>query len=318
MKKIIIVLALFLTGWTIQAQDYAITPETPGVFTQYYINPVLLNPAYTGVSGKYRLFLNYRSHWSGHPGAPKAFSLDYNGPAYDKLGFGALLHNEVFGVSNRLRGQLSYAYRFAASDLKMSLGVSTDYIKYGLSNRAITDGTTDPNDPVVLNNLNGKSYFSASIGFYAKFRENLFFGFALPSIINTRIDELATGQKTVNKTNFVANIGTWVHVPGYKLVLEPSLYIKKFGDIPLTIDVNLLASFLDDRLFGGATASFGAGNRFGFLLGAGVNNFRFYYSYDVSFQDFQQYNNGSHELTIALNLFDNMLQKSKNTEMNMK
>ena len=128
MKKYLLILGLLTFGFASQSfgQQYAITPEMPGVYTQYYINPVLLNPAFSGVSGKYNLFLNYRSHWSDHPGSPKAFTLNYNGPAYDKIGVGALIHSENFGVSNRLRGQLSYAYRFGSDDLKMSLGIATD------------------------------------------------------------------------------------------------------------------------------------------------------------------------------------------------
>ena len=60
MKKHLVILGLLVCGFAGQifGQQYAITPEMQGIYTQYYINPVLLNPAFTGVSGKYNLFLN--------------------------------------------------------------------------------------------------------------------------------------------------------------------------------------------------------------------------------------------------------------------
>lgn len=293
------------------SQQYAVTPEMQGIFTQYYINPVLLNPAFTGISGKYNLFVNYRSNWSNFPGSPKAYTLNYNGPAYDKIGIGALLHSENFGVSNRLRGQLSYAYRFGSDDLKMSLGVSTDYVNYRLNSQALTDGQYDPNDPVILDNVDGQKFFAASIGFYAEYKHKVFFGLALPNVVTTRLGELVEGQNNETSTSYIATVGTWLEVKDYQLTLEPSLYIKKIGDIPLMFDLNLLATFLDDRLYAGSTFSYGAGNRFGFMIGARVNNFRFYYSYDVSYQSFQTYNNGSHELTLAFDLFTKVTEQMK-------
>ncbi len=304
-----VVFALYMWAQNMRAQDYAITPEMPGVFTQYALNPVLLNPAYTGLSGKYRLFFNYRSQWAGHDGAPQAFSLAYHGPAYSKIGIGGLMHVETFGKSQRFRGQLSYAYRFRAGELDFSLGLMTGYIRYSLSPSVLTDPSMDRDDPTVFDAVNGVEYFASSIGMVASYSNRLIFGLTFPSVINTRLGGTAINQGTENRFNFIANLSMPFKIQGYQLEVEPSIYIKKLGDIPLHVDLNVIASFLDDKLFGGVLSSIGAPNSLGFLLGVNVSNFYFFYSYDVSFREFQQYNNGSHEITLAFNLFENILKK---------
>jgi len=311
MKKGLIglVAVLYTWGHTLRAQDFAITPEMPGVYTQYALNPVLLNPAYTGLSGKYRLFFNYRSQWAGHDGGPQAFSLAYHGPAYSKIGIGGLMHVENFGKAQRFRGQLSYAYRFRAGDLDFSLGLMTGYIRYSLSPSVLTDPTVEKDDPLVLNAVSGVEYFASSIGMVASYSNRLIFGLTFPSVINTRLGGTAIDQPTENRFHFIANISMPIQLKEYQLEIEPSIYIKKLGDIPLHVDFNLIASFLDDKLFGGVLSSIGAPNSLGFLLGVNVSNFYFYYSYDVSFREFQQYNNGSHEITLAFNLFEKLLEK---------
>ena len=52
----------------------------------------------------------------------------------------------------------------------------------------------------------------------------------------------------------------------------------------------------------GITYSNGAEERVGFLVGTQVGNFGFHYSYNLSLHEFQQYNNGSHEISVRLRL----------------
>lgn len=290
-------------------QDFGTSIKSPLAFTQYYLNPQVMNPAYTGFQSKYRLALNYRSHWSDFPDAPKSFAAHYNGPATDRVGIGAMLFTESYGAENRFRGQLSYAYMFGSEDYKMSLGVSTDYSQFRLDNSAITNPLYDPNDPTVNAALDGRRYFAASLGFYTEYKTQFYFGLSLPQVILTRIDDGEGDDET--SFNYIATIGTWIMLPDYDMVIEPSLYLKKIGNAPLHVDINVVGKFLEDRLYGGLSYSAGAGNRFGFLLGARIANFRFYYGYDVSYQEFQDYNNGSHEVTLSFDLFSKFLENAQ-------
>lgn len=306
-----LLLSLFFIS-SMNAQDFGVSLKSPIAFQQYFLNPHIMNPAMTGVHGKYRLTVNYRSQWSDFPGSPRSFAASYNGPATDRVGLGALLFTEQFGVNRNFRGQLSYSYQFGTEDYDMSLGLSTDYSQFRLSNEAITNPLYDINDPLVLDALDGRNFFSASIGFFAKYKEQFYFGLSLPQVVFTRIDDgEGDGESQIN---YVATLGTRIAVPNYDMNVEPSIYLKKLGNVDLHVDINVLADFLDERLYGGLSYSIGAGSRFGFLIGARVNSFRVFYGYDVSYQEFQEYNNGAHEVTVNFDLFSKFLKEKKELE----
>jgi Type IX secretion system membrane protein PorP/SprF len=46
-------------------------------------------------------------------------------------------------------------------------------------------------------------------------------------------------------------------------------------------------------------------------LGTRINKFRLFYSYDIALEDFQKYNNGSHELSISFEIPSNIKGNSK-------
>ena len=56
------------------------------VFTQYYFNELVLNPAYAGSQVQLSLTAQYRNQWVNFPGAPKTFSVS---------GHTALVKNKV-------------------------------------------------------------------------------------------------------------------------------------------------------------------------------------------------------------------------------
>ena len=72
--------------------------------------------------------------------------------------------------------------------------------------------------------------------------------------------------------------------------------------MPFQADINLKGYFLEDKLIGGLTYRGGSNGAMAILVGSKFNNFGFYYTFDVSFQEFQSNSNGSHELTLSFKL----------------
>ncbi|MBK7634409.1 MAG: type IX secretion system membrane protein PorP/SprF [Saprospiraceae bacterium] len=83
--------------------------------------------------------------------------------------------------------------------------------------------------------------------------------------------------------------------------MTPNLIVKKLANVPTHIDLNLNFGFLQDKLLAGVNYTLGADKRLGFLIGTKVEKLNFYYSYNTSSNPLQDYNNGSHELTLAIN-----------------
>ncbi|MBK8956291.1 MAG: type IX secretion system membrane protein PorP/SprF [Saprospiraceae bacterium] len=300
-------LMIMMGSWSLSAQDYATALKAQTVYNHYHLNLFLLNPAATGISGQSQLLFNFRNQWSGFDGAPKVLTLGIDGSAATNMGLGALVYNENFGVANRFLGQLNYAYHFNANqDMKMSLGLSGAYIQYNLDNEAITDPLHQNPDPVVNRAVNGEKYFAADFGFYSEIKGKYRIGISIPHIVQTKLDDanIATNQPEEDKpVSFTAFLGGIWKMPEYRLVLEPSLGLRKISDAPFATDLNILAKLMEDRLVAGFTYSFNPSwHRIAMLAGIKLDRLGIYYSYDQSYLEFQNFNNGSHELTLTFGL----------------
>ncbi|MCC6816827.1 MAG: PorP/SprF family type IX secretion system membrane protein [Saprospiraceae bacterium] len=303
LNKISIIIFVGLFTINLGAQDYSTSLKTPAVYTQYFLNPFFINPAHTGFEKQSRVVFNFRNHWAGFNDSPKGLTLGINGSPVNNMGLGGILYAENYGVANRFVGQGNYAYNFKAnSETRMSLGLSGSYIRYSLDNEAITDPNHRAGDPLINAAVNGESYFSADFGYWAEFADKFKLGITLPQIV---LANLGQNQKADSSRpfNFIGFLGAKWRVPEYRLIVEPSVCIRKIGDVPFGTDLNVLANLLDDKLYLGFTYSFGpSDNRTGFLAGVRVNQFRFIYSYDQTYQTFQTFNRGSHELTLSFDL----------------
>ena len=280
------------------------------IYTQYHLNPVLINPGATGIDNMHGFIFNYRNKWAGFEGSPRTLTFSYDGPVANRVGLGALVVRDRFASLETLKGQLSYAYRVNAENYSFGAGITTEYLQYELSGDVLSNPYTDTEDPQVLERLNGTRYLGVAFGLYGTLRDNITFGLSLPGIVRTRIDDGADIDND-DGLHFILHGAYRYDIPNYNFAVEPSIYINQLRNVPFHIDVNLLMHFLDDELTGGLSYTIGADNRFGFLIGTRLNNFNFYYSYNFSFHEFQQYNNGSHELTVAFNL-QNVLNTAEN------
>ena len=274
--------------------------QEEAVSTQYFLNPAWVNPAYNGFTQEHSLFLNYRNQWADFDGAPRNYSINYHGAVTDRIGIGALVGVESIGELEDFRAGLAYAYRFGDQNWKMSIGLNTEYESYSLNGRVLSNPNVDPSDLVLAEALDGVQFFNVGAGFYGEYDDRLYVGLSFPKMINARIDDITfTDDNNEFLQYFTFLAGYRVPVADYDIKLEPSIFMKRLENIDFQIDVNLKALFLQEQLVGGLTYSNGTGDRLGFLIGTQLKAFRLYYGYDVSFGDFQDYANGSHELTLA-------------------
>ncbi|MDZ4706866.1 MAG: PorP/SprF family type IX secretion system membrane protein [Saprospiraceae bacterium] len=294
MKKLLLAVVCFLTIQSgLNAQDEAI-------YSQYIFHPILVNPAYAGFKQDYELLFNFRNTHAGFPGAPRTYTLSFNGPIAPKLGFVGLLFNDKAGDLNKFKGQAGLAYKFDLGTVKLNAGLAAQFQKIQLANGAILDSGIDPSDPLIRAAADGLNFFNTSIGIYGEQSEKLFFGISVVDLVRTRIDDI---QSITDQNSFFKYFNAWLgyrwNVANYNFTVEPSIMIKRLRNVPFQTDLNLKMSFLDEQLFGGVSYSIGGFSKTSFMLGTRINSFKLFYSYDVALEDFQKYNNGSHELSLS-------------------
>ena len=174
-KRFTLLAGLVLLVSTVFAQDIH--------FSQFYMSPLTLNPAMTGVMNCNTRFVgNYRNQWSPViPGnAYNTYSVSYDQKLpvgrYDNFGFGVNLWADVAGsldfatVTGKLTG--AYARRVGGSRKKSNyivagaeLGLSqrsVDFLKAQWPSQRGSDGLFDPNvDPGEdFNNINDQFLFA--------------------------------------------------------------------------------------------------------------------------------------------------------------
>jgi len=241
------------------------------IYTQYHLYPVLINPGATGASGHHQVVFNYRNKWASFPDSPRSFTFSYDGDLGNRVGVGGLLVSDRFGALNTTKGQLSFSYTIDSPTNKVGFGLATEYVRHYVSGSSFANPFIDTMDPLFLQRIDGNSFFDITPGVYGLYDGKISYGLVLPGLTND-------------------------------IVFEPSIYIKQLNYVPLHIDLNLKAGFLEERLTGGITYSIGADERLGFLIGSKVNSLNFYYGYNVSRHEFQAYNNGSHEITVGFDI----------------
>lgn len=158
--------------------------QDPG-FSQFYGNPVYLNPALAGNKLCPRLTLNYRNQWPSIPASFVTYSVSYDqyvdflsgGVALlvvsDQAGDGMLTNNSFSGV---------YSYRLEASrSIVLNAGLqatyqqlSIDWDKFVFADQLVNGGQTQ--EPVPANLTRSFPDFSA--GILAGYRESFYVGFA--------------------------------------------------------------------------------------------------------------------------------------------
>ncbi|MEO5907403.1 MAG: PorP/SprF family type IX secretion system membrane protein [Saprospiraceae bacterium] len=294
--RLIVACILFVHLCVVQT----VNAQEPGYFNHQFLQPVLINPGATGFHGDHQLMAGYKHKWSDFPDAPRTFTALYHGAFADKVGLGIQLLSDNIGVSQVLHGQLNYAYRFTLNNAVIGVGLST-----GIQNFKIKDAQDlplfDPTDPLANEAIDGYLLFDGSAGIYGEIDEKLIFGISFPNVVKQRIAEISgeVNLKDLRTFPYAVLLGYRYKVENYNFLVEPSILVKDLRYSPFLVDINLKLSFLDEQLVGGLGYTLGDNSRAALLLGTRLDNLRFFYSYDVSLGDFQEHNNGSHELTLV-------------------
>jgi type IX secretion system PorP/SprF family membrane protein len=279
-----------------------INAQEAGYFSHQFLQPILINPGATGFDGDHQVLASYKHNYSDFSGAPRTFTALYHGSFAEKVGLGVQLMTDRIGVSRLFHGQINYAYRFLFNNAKISVGLST-----GIQNFKVTgldnDPLTDPTDELLNEAIDGYLLFDGSAGVYGEIDDKFIFGISFPNVVKQRIAEI-NGEVNLDLETFpyAVHLGYRHNVKNYNFLVEPSITVKDLRYSPFQVDLNLKLAFLDEQLVGGLGYSIGDNSKAALLLGTRLDNLRFYYSYDVSLGDFQEFNNGSHELTLVFKI----------------
>jgi type IX secretion system PorP/SprF family membrane protein len=283
--------ACAIAPWTVSGQQYP-------VFTQYYFNEMVINPAFAGQHVQLSLTALYRNQWVNLPGAPQSFSTTGQVALMkNRIGVGLMVnHDEIGSYTNEhIYGSYAYKIRFAKSTLAMGVQggfniVGADFSKLDLLDPDDLAGSFAPFHKL-------KPNFGAGLLFQ---RKHYFIGFSVPFIINSTVaqgqfegflNEIRQKRYYFLRSGAIFNLGT-----GKEVKINPSFLVRAQEGQPLSVDLNLGFIFYDVFSVG---SSYRSGDAFITFIDLKLSeNFHFSYSYDWTSSDLNYFSNGSHEFVL--------------------
>ena len=287
-------------------------------YTQFVINPYLVNPAIAGTEDFIHLQAGYRSQWSGFEGAPETayFSghstLNNGSIAQQKsrhisgsrVSMGMILTNDKTGPLEQSTGALTFAYNFPlnAQGLRLSFGLNAGMKRFAYDPAGYTDHILHQDDPAIQQ-LISKSLLNFSAGFWL-YDKNFFAGASSFQLFNMDYSdqdfalEITSGNVFLRHYN--AMLGFNVNM-GEGLNLVPSVLLKMVAGAPISYDLNAKFVVADQYWLGG---SYRRDDSFAFFGGLLINNrIELSYSFDMVFSKIRTAAAGSNEIHLGYRLF---------------
>lgn len=292
MKKII------LTGAFGIAMVAASAQQLP-LYSQYYSNPFIYNPALTGKSEDAKVFLMHKSQWKDIPGAPVTSLLSVDGPIREKnVGLGLTLFNDVTDITERMGAYTSYSYRIKIDEdnsvmAGLAVGVLGTKIDF---TKAIVK---DVNDPFLMRNIERKASFDANVGI-AYMWKDLEVGFSVPQIVGQKVEYINSESSAFYQLNrhFLGSAKYVFNVVEEKgMSVYPLVMARYAPGAPLQYDVNAV---FDWENMGWAAVSYRSNYAVGLNLGVRLNNtLSAGYAYDLTIGPIGSYSGGAHEIMLS-------------------
>lgn len=299
--------ALVSLGILLSTQVFAQDPT----FTQFYSNPIYLNPALAGSIGCPRVSMNYRNEWPQLTGNYVTYSMAYD--SYVKSisgGLGLIATHDVQArgtISTTMVGGI-YSYNLKVNrKFSIMFGARAAYYQKYLDWSKLTFGDMiDPRRGFIYQTgdvprgTGRRGFFDASAGMVA-YTKNFYAGLAVHHL-NRPDESMILGQSRL-PMRFTAHAGANIKI-GNKgrysnnTSLMPNIiYQYQNGFQELSI-----GTYLKYENF---TVGAWYRNKDAFILSFGVNtdNFRVGYSYDITVSKLGQgVSGGSHEVSLGFNL----------------
>ncbi|MFC6998774.1 PorP/SprF family type IX secretion system membrane protein [Rufibacter roseus] len=301
-------------------------------YSQYLFNNYLLNPALSGIENYTDVRMGTRRQWVGIEGAPVTYYVsghtslgmsDRNRPlgqtgkgfipktpvignrntkfhkSRPHHGFGAMAQVDRTGPLSNTSLNATYAYHHPLSKrINMSVGVSSGLVQTRLDGNAIH--LRNEGDPALQHGRLSQTNFDLGLGTWI-YSDNFYVGFSAAQLLTEKMakNENSAIAKQGLQPHYFATSGVRLRVR-YDLSLEPSVMVKVAAPSPVSVDLNLKATYAN-RIWAGisyrhkdAVAAL-AGINLNYILDMG-------YSYDLTTSELSTASAGSHELILGIKL----------------
>jgi len=294
MKKLFFIISVFL-GFNVLGQQEPL-------FTQYFVNDMVVNPAVSGSKTYNPLIIQTRQQWLGFKDAPLTSSVSYHGALNNRSAMGGYLMFDKASPSMQANLHVNYAYHIPLDydKVNLSFGLGAKVMYHNLDFINVAD-LPPGDDPAFSIKSYDKVLSDASSGVYL-YGRNFYAGFSVLNMFQSSFNTPVSGSpySNIELRNYYGMAGYRFKIINNDWKLEPSFLIRKMQFQNNIIDLSTRILYLENTWAGltyrtNGTAIFG--------VGFAANNIHISYSYDHTFAgEIMQYTYGTHELGIVFRI----------------
>lgn len=310
LRRILYIIAFLIFSGSLTGQQLPI-------YSQYYFNQYLLNPAVAGADGFTSFNLTAREQWLGYSGAPRTYSFSYQTrllkksyilkntsvkrkqyrPKSDgKVGLGGYVFNDRNGLIERTGIQASYSYHtWLYGGTQLSFGLAASAFHFRIDEEKIQ--FEDPDDPILNSDLRKGVFIpDANFGvFVLNYRYN--FGFSAEQLFQSYAKIGNSGYENLRMLRTYYLMGSYTFSLSPENDIQPNILVKMSEQIKPQVDIGAKYLFKEDFWLG---ISYRTTDVIIASLGARFENLYFGYAFDFSFNEIQSVTYGSHEIMLAM------------------
>lgn len=317
-RNILVVLAIVTGANLVSGQQLS-------QFSQYLHNPILLNPATSGINNNINLKLSYRNQWTGFTNAPETYYFSVDGilgggvkgntlsssrRGYTEVkkskrtvghGIGGYVVADSYGAFTNTAGYATYALHLSLTgDIRLSLGIAAGMSGWKLNSERVQ--VADPNDNTfdyLLSLGLKKTFFDMNGGIWV-FSDKFYIGYSSEQLLQNQLRDIDIPAKTKISAHHYVTGGYMFYVKN-ELSIIPSVMLKYMRPAPTTMDFNVKVNY-KDQVWGGV--SFRTNDAVVIMVGYNMKyKFNIGYSYDVTLSELKKYSSGSHEIVLGYKVY---------------
>jgi type IX secretion system PorP/SprF family membrane protein len=285
------------------------------IYSQFYANPLYLNPALAGAKLDQRITLNYRNQWPSIDRGYVTYSVAWD-QQFDKISgaLGIMANADVGGggMYNKFSGSGIYSYRLQATRfIVLNAAIEATYLQYNLDwNKLVfgdqidvRSGSLEQTRDYIPSKLNVGNV-DLSAGILGGYKESLYFGIAVNHL--TRPD-IAFYEGNENRINMRWTVHSGILIDFFQgmegedirnFSISPNfIYVQQglFRQLNIGMYINkfpFVWGLWMRHTFGNPDALIA-------LVGFQTKNYKIGYSYDYTISNLTNRSGGAHEISIA-------------------
>lgn len=285
MKKLVFLVSILASSISLSAQ------QDP-LYSQYFNNPMLINPAFAGSNERLYAGVAFRSQWAGVDGGPTTFNFNSHiALAANKVGVGLILLQDQLGDIKSTQYGTAFSYRIKLQNTNFYFGMQTGFTRFA----------TDPNAVKVLNNPDPafnqftETKFNTGVGVLMQ-NERYTISLSVPRILNSEVSQGGQNIKVYNQNFYL--YGAYSFYVDPRVQFKPSVLLRAIPGAPFSADVN--ANFIFNKLYTAGLFTRKL-NTYGVLLQAVMSNYRLGYVFELPGKG-SALNFNTHEISLSLSL----------------